>query len=150
MAQIMFKCRTLLWSLCLKCQIFGIAGNSNTSGLIFVDKTKTWRDAQNYCRGLLSELISINSSVENEAVHNVSRSQNVWIGLFKDPWMWSDGSKSSFRYWKPRQPNNLSGQNCVAAIFTDKGQWNDLKCSGKRFFVCRGGKLLYRSDLYIR
>ncbi|XP_031708912.1 uncharacterized protein LOC116386650 [Anarrhichthys ocellatus] len=53
---------------------------------------------------LSSDLISIRSAEENEAVHNVSASQNVWIGLFKDSWKWSDGSKTSFRYWKP---NNL-------------------------------------------
>ncbi|XP_068592017.1 C-type mannose receptor 2-like isoform X2 [Cebidichthys violaceus] len=113
-------------------------GNSDISGLIFVAETKSWRDAQNHCRGLSSYLISIQSAEENEAVHTVSASQNVWIGLFKDSWKWSDGSKTSFRYWKPRQPNNLSGQDCVAAIFRDKGQWNDLKCNGKRFFVCNG------------
>lgn len=73
----------------------------------------------------------------------MSVSQNVWIGLFKDPWKWSDGSRSSFRYWKPSQPNYLKDQDCVAAIFKDKGQWNDLNCGGRRNFVCRGGKLLY-------
>ncbi|XP_037639958.1 C-type mannose receptor 2 [Sebastes umbrosus] len=115
-------------------------GNSNTSGLIFVAETKSWRDAQNYCRGLSSDLISIHSAKENEAVHNVSVSQNVWIGLFKDPWKWSDGSESSFRYWKPNQPNYRRGQNCAAAIFKDEGQWNDLNCAGKRKFVCRGAR----------
>lgn len=143
MAQIMFKCRKSLCSLCLKYQTFGLAGNSNTSGLIFVAETKSWRDAQNYCRGLSSDLISIHSAEENEAVHNVSVSQNVWIGLFKDPWKWSDGSESSFRYWKPNQPNYRRGQNCTAAIFKDEGQWNDLNCARNRKFVCRGGKLLY-------
>ncbi|XP_034409061.1 C-type mannose receptor 2 isoform X2 [Cyclopterus lumpus] len=119
---------------------FVCRGNSDTSGLIFVAEIKSWRDAQNHCRGLLSELISIHSAVENEAVRNVSGSQIVWIGLFKDPWKWSDGSKTSFRYWKPSQPDNLNEQNCAAAIFKDNGQWNDLKCSGKRSFVCRGAR----------
>ncbi|XP_035528047.1 uncharacterized protein LOC118335728 [Morone saxatilis] len=133
-----FKCRTLLWSFCLKYEICGLAGNSNTSGHIFVAETKSWRDAQNHCRGLLSDLVSIHLAKENEAVQNVSASQDVWIGLFKDPWKWSDGSNSSFRDWKPFQPNYLEGQNCVAAVFNDQGKWNDLKCSGKLHFVCRG------------
>ncbi|XP_022624195.1 C-type mannose receptor 2-like [Seriola dumerili] len=113
-------------------------GNGETSGHIFVDDTKSWRDAQNHCRGLSSDLVSIHSAEENEAVHNVSVSQNVWIGLFKDPWKWSDGSNSSFRFWKPHQPNYLEDQKCVAAVFKDKGQWNDLKCGGKCKFVCHG------------
>ncbi|XP_071324438.1 C-type mannose receptor 2-like isoform X3 [Trachinotus anak] len=115
-------------------------GNGETSGHIFVDDTKSWRDAQNHCRGLSSDLVSIHSAEENEAVHNVSVSQNVWIGLFKDPWKWSDGSNSSFRFWKPFQPNHQEDQNCVAAIFKDNGQWNDLKCGGRHKFVCRGAR----------
>lgn len=74
---------------------------------------------------------------------NVSVTQSVWIGLFKDPWRWSDGSLSSFRHWKPLQPNYREGQDCVAAVFKDQGRWNDLRCSTKRHFVCRGGKLAY-------
>lgn len=70
----------------------------------------------------------------------MSVSQSVWIGLFKDPWKWSDGSISSFRYWKPSQPNYVKGQDCAAAIFKDQGKWNDLRCNSKRNFVCRGGK----------
>ncbi|XP_040901238.1 macrophage mannose receptor 1 isoform X2 [Toxotes jaculatrix] len=121
---------------------FVCRGSGETSGLAFVADTKSWRDAQNHCRGLSSDLVSIHSEEENEAVQNVSVSQNVWIGLFKDPWKWSDGSNSSFRYWKPFQPNYLEDQDCAAAIFKDKGQWNDLKCGGKRNFVCRGGNLI--------
>ncbi|KAM7420599.1 hypothetical protein PAMA_015025 [Pampus argenteus] len=115
-------------------------GNGNTSGHFFVADMKSWREAQNHCRGLLSDLVNIHSEEENEAVHNISLSQQVWIGLFRDQWKWSDGSNSSFRFWKTFQPNNLEGQECVAATFKDKGQWNDLKCSVERRFVCRGAK----------
>lgn len=75
-------------------------------------------------------------------MQNVTLSQTVWIGLYKDAWKWSDGSPSSFRYWKPNQPNRLANQDCVAAIFKDKGQWNDLKCSNRYKFVCQGGELM--------
>ncbi|KAG8010141.1 Aggrecan core protein [Nibea albiflora] len=114
-------------------------GNSG-SVPTFVDEKKSWRDAQIYCRNLSSDLVSIHSEGENEAVRN---SKEVWIGLFKDPWKWSDGSNSSFRYWKAGQPNYYKDQDCVAAIFNDKGKWNDLKCSIMRRFFCHGGKLLY-------
>ncbi|KAF3839877.1 hypothetical protein F7725_018594 [Dissostichus mawsoni] len=117
-------------------------GNEVASGLIIVTETKSWRDAQNHCRGLSSDLISIHSAEENEAVHDLSESENVWIGLFKDSWKWSDGSMSSFRYWLPAQPNYLQGQNCTAVIFKNQGKWNDLKCARKRSFVCQGGNLI--------
>lgn len=112
-------------------------GNGDTSGHIFVAENKSWRDAQTHCRDLSSDLISIHSREENEAVRI---SQNLWIGLFKDPWKWSDGSNSSFRNWSPSWPNYLEGQDCTAAIFKNKGTWNDLRCVGKHFFICRGEK----------
>lgn len=112
--------------------------DDDASGHVFVAQTKSWRDAENHCRGLSSHLVSVRSAEENEAVHNLSVSQSIWIGLFKDPWRWSDGSNSSFRHWKPSQPNYLAGQNCTVAVFKDQGKWNDLKCSGRRNFVCRG------------
>lgn len=120
--------------------IFEHVGNGDSPRL--VAETKSWRDAQKHCRDLSSELVSIHSAEENEAVRNVSGSQNVWIGLFKDAWKWSDGSNSSFRFWKSSQPNYQEGQDCAAAIFNDQGRWNDLRCVTKRSFVCRGGKLL--------
>lgn len=120
-----------------------MAGSDETSGHVFVDVTKSWRAAQNHCRNLSSDLVSIRSTEENEAVQNVSVSQDVWIGLFKDRWKWSDGSNSSFRYWKPAQPNYLTDQDCVAAVFKDGGLWNDLKCGGQRKFVCHGGELIF-------
>ncbi|XP_047455687.1 uncharacterized protein LOC125016945 [Mugil cephalus] len=113
-------------------------GSSDATGYLFVAETKSWRDAQSHCRGLLSDLVSIQSAQENMALRNVAASQTVWIGLFKDPWKWSDGSNSSFRFWKPSQPNYAQGQDCTAAIFRDGGKWNDLNCNSKRNFVCSG------------
>ncbi|XP_061531116.1 macrophage mannose receptor 1 isoform X1 [Phycodurus eques] len=104
---------------------------------IFVANTKSWRHAQKHCRDLSLDLVSVGSADENREVRNVSTAQTVWIGLFRDPWRWSDGSRSSFRFWKPRQPN-YRDQDCVAAIFKDDGRWNDLKCSSHRTFVCQG------------
>ena len=86
---------------------------------------------------------TILSEKQNEAAHNVSMSKKVWIGLFKDPWEWLDGSNSSFRYWKPNQPNYRKDQDCTAAIFKDEGKWNDLKCSTTLPFICQGGKFLF-------
>uniref|UniRef100_UPI003AAED0E4 macrophage mannose receptor 1-like isoform X2 n=1 Tax=Centroberyx gerrardi TaxID=166262 RepID=UPI003AAED0E4 len=78
-----------------------VCDGSNDTGHIFIAERKSWREAQNHCRNILSsDLVSIQSAEENEAVQKVSQSRTVWIGLFKDRWKWSDGSNSSFRYWK--------------------------------------------------
>nr|XP_057940707.1 macrophage mannose receptor 1 [Doryrhamphus excisus] len=117
---------------------FVCQGNmDDTSNYIFVADTKTWRDAQKHCRNMSLDLVGVGSAEDNNKVQNASTSQNVWIGLFRDAWKWSDGSASSFRYWKPQQPNSAN-QDCVAAVLKDDGQWNDLRCSTKRTFVCHG------------
>lgn len=118
------------------------ADNNESGGYVFVADTRSWRDAQAHCRNLSSDLVSIQSAEKNEAVRNVSGSQSVWIGLFKDPWRWSDGNSTSFRYWRKSQPNYLQNQDCVAAIFQYQGKWNDLPCNRKHIFFCQGGKLV--------
>ncbi|XP_072316770.1 macrophage mannose receptor 1-like [Eucyclogobius newberryi] len=110
--------------------------HSDGGSHIYVADSESWRNAQNYCRSLSTDLVSILSAEENAVVSNMS--QNVWVGLFKDPWKWSDGSNSSFRYWANYQPNYLEGQDCVTAIFKNSGKWNDVKCPGKKKFICQG------------
>uniref|UniRef100_A0A3B4G5X6 Si:dkey-28d5.13 n=1 Tax=Pundamilia nyererei TaxID=303518 RepID=A0A3B4G5X6_9CICH len=115
-----------------------VCQGTHTGDFIFVNESKSWWDAQSHCRGLPSDLVSIHSEAENMAVLNVSASQTVWIGLFKDPWKWSDGSNSSFRFWRASQPSYLSNQDCVAAVFQDNGKWNKQSCSNQLNFVCHG------------
>ncbi|XP_068614405.1 macrophage mannose receptor 1-like [Brachionichthys hirsutus] len=115
--------------------MFELVGN-NDSSLIYVDESKSWRDAQDHCRNLTSELISIRSAEENDAVRSLSASPNMWIGLFKDRWTWSDGSNSSFRYWLPSQPNGRSSQHCVVAQFREQGKWKDTRRTSVRRFLC--------------
>ncbi|XP_028280606.1 macrophage mannose receptor 1-like isoform X2 [Parambassis ranga] len=121
-------------------RMFVCHGPGDTSSPVFVAKTKSWRDAQSYCRSLSSDLVSVHSAEENNAVQNVSASQVVWLGLFRDQWKWSDGSNSSFRFWKTSQPNYNNGQECTAAVFNDGGQWNNLKCGDRNHFICHGAE----------
>ncbi|CAG12026.1 unnamed protein product [Tetraodon nigroviridis] len=109
---------------CTARRSFICQGKGGTGAYTFVAEAKSWRDAQIHCRDLASDLVSIHSAEENQAVLRASALQSVWIGLFKDPWKWSDGSLSSFRHWKPFQPNYLQDQDCVAAVFRDQGEWN--------------------------
>ncbi|KAM4581475.1 C-type mannose receptor 2-like isoform 2-T2 [Odontesthes bonariensis] len=123
---------------CAALRSFVCHGNDEASNANFFDTPKSWRDAQSHCRNLSSDLVTIHSAQKNEAVKNVSESKDVWIGLFRDHWKWSDGSNSSFRFWKPNRPNKLDRQKCVAAIFIHEGKWNNRNCITKFNFICQG------------
>ncbi|XP_028438316.1 C-type lectin domain family 4 member K-like [Perca flavescens] len=59
-----------------------------------------------------------------------------WIGLSRDPWKWSDGSTSSFSFWKNGQPDNNGNETCVTADFSQSGAWEGWSCDMERAFIC--------------
>ncbi|XP_031166243.1 lectin-like [Sander lucioperca] len=106
----------------------------------------TWTEAQSYCREHYTDLASVRNLTENQKVYYTIFTKYtdnigsvVWIGLFRDSWKWSDGSSSSFRFWKKLQPDNKYGnETCVAADFSNSGKWEDWPCDMERAFICYG------------
>ncbi|XP_036420718.1 macrophage mannose receptor 1-like [Colossoma macropomum] len=118
----------------------------NSDRYILINETKSWRDAQSYCREHYTDLASVRNQTENQQIHNLAKysiSICVWIGLFNDSWKWSDQSTSSFRYWRSDQPDNVVGiKECAAVSMTDQGEWHDLDCETKNPFICHENKLI--------
>ncbi|XP_062393801.1 putative C-type lectin domain family 20 member A [Sardina pilchardus] len=106
---------------------------------VLIEENKTWREAQMICREQYTDLVSVRDATENEALRAEANSQ-VWIGLFSDPWVWSDQANNSFRFWEPIQPNYFNNiQDCVVTRFSETRQlyqWNDIKCDVNRAFFC--------------
>uniref|UniRef100_A0A3B3H3M7 C-type lectin domain-containing protein n=1 Tax=Oryzias latipes TaxID=8090 RepID=A0A3B3H3M7_ORYLA len=103
---------------------------------VFINQTMSWSSAQQYCRENYKDLAMIENQEENTEAQNTKPSNyKVWIGLYQEPWTWSDGSKSSFRNWYPSGLNNYGGnQHCGTE--NSEHVWGDEDCRVKRVFVC--------------
>ncbi|KAK1897894.1 Macrophage mannose receptor 1 [Dissostichus eleginoides] len=107
---------------------------------VLIKSAMTWTEAQSYCREHHTDLASVRNLAENQQLDELSPEgeYSAWIGLYRDSWKWSDGSNSSFMYWKVKEPNYKGLKACVAAAFDNSGKWEDLDCGVKKPFICYG------------
>uniref|UniRef100_A0A3B5PW00 C-type lectin domain-containing protein n=1 Tax=Xiphophorus maculatus TaxID=8083 RepID=A0A3B5PW00_XIPMA len=68
--------------------------------LIFYYNMKTWSDAE----------VQSHANTTHCFIQSAGEIQ-AWIGLYRNSWMWVDGSNSSFRHWRASEPNG-SEENC--------------------------------------
>ncbi|XP_070696447.1 C-type mannose receptor 2-like [Pempheris klunzingeri] len=120
----------------LKAVCFDVQGPNVT--FVLINISLSWPEAQSYCREHHTDLASVRTMAENQRVKELlGPGEEVWIGLFRESWKWSDGSNSSFRYWSLYEPNNYYGNEmCVMADFGNSGKWEDWSCDKKTAFIC--------------
>ncbi|XP_068998020.1 macrophage mannose receptor 1-like [Embiotoca jacksoni] len=99
-----------------------------------------WRNARDYCRTHHTDLASVRNEAENQIIQDVAAGDRVFVGLFRDPWTWSDQTYSSLRYWRTSQAVNtaIGKESCVALLKSESGRWGERQCGEKLPFVCIG------------
>uniref|UniRef100_A0A3P9JKX4 C-type lectin domain-containing protein n=1 Tax=Oryzias latipes TaxID=8090 RepID=A0A3P9JKX4_ORYLA len=107
---------------------------------VFINQAMSWSSAQQYCRKNYKDLAMIENQEENTEAQNAKLSNKVWIGLYREPWTWSDGSKSSFRNWDPSSLNN-NGGNRHCGTENSIHVWGDEDCSWESDLKYRIGQI---------
>ncbi|XP_044063229.1 C-type lectin BpLec-like [Siniperca chuatsi] len=108
--------------------------NANGKSYVLVPTRLTWKDAQAHCRRFHTDLAVVENAEENEDVQSLITSF-VWIGLYREPWTWSDKSSSTFKNWNLNKPDNFYGTEHCVAEYPGHG-WDDVDCSVNRAFFC--------------
>ncbi|XP_039886674.1 C-type lectin mannose-binding isoform-like [Simochromis diagramma] len=108
----------------------------NKKNYMYISIAKTWPSAREYCIKLSMDLAVIENSEENAEVNSLKpNSDEIWIGLYRVPWTWSDKSQSSFKNWQSSSPNDPQGnQHCV--VENNLHKWDDDIYTMNYVFIC--------------
>ncbi|XP_007540394.1 macrophage mannose receptor 1-like [Poecilia formosa] len=116
--------------------------NNSLQKYHLIYESKNWTEAQSYCREKHTDLISGLKQLQDGEVNKglnlmTANSRYIFIGLFSDTWMWSDGNSSSLRYWNLKFDNQrINSGQCAMTVFDDGGRWKNENCNKKKPFIC--------------
>ncbi|XP_026154293.1 macrophage mannose receptor 1-like [Mastacembelus armatus] len=114
--------------------------NDGSIYFTYYKRAKNWVDSLEKCRSLHTDMAFVRNEGDRSVITGLLQTgqtpSTAWIGLFHDTWMWSDGSKTSFRYWLGG--TRLQG-NCASVAALQKGRWVEAPCTDKAAFICQGG-----------
>ncbi|KAA0723967.1 hypothetical protein E1301_Tti015344 [Triplophysa tibetana] len=113
--------------------------HAETNRFIHVsDQQRTWREAQLYCRELYTDLATIRDADDHDQIINL-RTENLytWIGLFRDSWMWSDGTAVSSTSVGRVNANDATE---ACGLADSQGRTEDAACSLLLPFICSQGQ----------
>uniref|UniRef100_A0A8C4RTK8 C-type lectin domain-containing protein n=1 Tax=Erpetoichthys calabaricus TaxID=27687 RepID=A0A8C4RTK8_ERPCA len=115
---------------------------------VWINQIMNWSSALQYCRTNYSDLVSIRNDSENEMLKNKAQGSPFWIGLFNNPWKWSDGGISTLQIWNLYfciwEANEICGLN------TWFGNWMEFPCSSPYSFFCSNSKNLLKTYLWLQ
>ncbi|XP_034531872.1 putative C-type lectin domain family 20 member A [Notolabrus celidotus] len=106
-----------------------------------INLTMKWTQAQKYCREHHTDLLSGLDQFK-EIVNKSFSHESMWIGLFRDTWSWSNGSKSSFRNWGQGLFKDGHDKKECATVLNRLGEWGSDDCNERKPFFCYDDKVV--------
>ncbi|XP_050949051.1 C-type mannose receptor 2-like [Labeo rohita] len=114
----------------------------------FVNESKTWTEAQRYCRQNYTDLATIDNMEEMNRLYKTVRGTyygKAWIGLYDDmnSWRWSLDNTTldgGFKSWYVQQPVDAGGQSLCVYMSYHWGIWSEASCYYTLPFVCYDGR----------
>ncbi|KAM8972469.1 hepatic lectin-like [Pelodytes ibericus] len=106
----------------------------NGSCYFFSEKKFNWMKARSLCLGMESDLVVIDSQMEQNFLGSKTKDNRYWIGLNDEEdegvWSWVDGTNytTSFKFWKKGEPNDHEKNEDCAHMWIS-GEWNDVHCT---------------------
>ncbi|KAK0141911.1 Macrophage mannose receptor 1 [Merluccius polli] len=116
------------------------SGSSDAKTYHYINQALSWESAKSYCRTHYTDLAMIENEEENQQVFSTVTNTYVWIGLYRVPWKWSDGTNCSFRHWYGSEPDNSGGSELCGAVYL--GGFVDNYCYHSHPFICSGKQLI--------
>ncbi len=117
----------------------------------FVNESKSWTEAQRYCRHNYTDLATIDNMEEMNRLYKAVRRTygKAWIGLYDDlnSWRWSldnTALQGGFKSWYVQQQVNSYGQSLCVYMSNYRGTWSEAFCYNTFPFVCYDGENLFR------
>ncbi|MEL7355615.1 MAG: LamG-like jellyroll fold domain-containing protein [Cyanobacteria bacterium J06560_6] len=102
--------------------------------LYLTTPTNTWENSQTIAESLGGNLVTINDAAEETWIKS-QYSQRMWIGLTdkvtEGQYEWISGETSTYRNWRPGEPNNSGNEDYIEMNFSNSRQWNDNKATGQ-------------------
>uniref|UniRef100_A0A3B4UME5 C-type lectin domain-containing protein n=1 Tax=Seriola dumerili TaxID=41447 RepID=A0A3B4UME5_SERDU len=118
-----------------------------------INQTKTWPQAQTYCRERYTDLATVFDTEDMNRLVNTAQdstggvTQKAWIGLHDNltSWRWSSsdslyyrGVEGDYRNWDNGQPDNFLGDQMCVKMWSG-GVWEDSRCFLQNPFICYDG-----------
>ncbi|XP_058240493.1 putative C-type lectin domain family 20 member A [Hemibagrus wyckioides] len=107
--------------------------NTGSSRYIVISTSKSFSNAQSYCRQYHTDLASVTTIEENTLIKG-KVSGNAWIGLSRDTWKWVDQSTFSTFSWVTGKPGGAGTYDNCGHFFN--GLVDAAPCSQIKPFFC--------------